>query len=430
MDETFEEVSKLIKWDENDALNMQFKIPTREEYGILASESDMLNMFNKHHKSPSIEIFITVKRNVHPTPVQRGTQHDEIFGVESDSQDFEIPMEAFSAFFEIVGDDDPYSVYYDSEDERYRVFSQTKHGHNVRIEELNDEQGLHDDTTHVLPISDFHVRPTVEEPRDNLQSTAMDGNSGLFTIAYAMVEGENGSSWHWFLECLHEAIGEINDARSKPIIYCIDAIWVKIMVKMNHKRQLAERWKEILVPEVQKIITELSKNKGMYDVHRSSTDREEVDGPEGRFDVILSDKTCSSAVICHMRGSCWEDYVDPCYTVARYRVVYAMPINPLPDKSMWEVEDLNYVVNKPPRQLRSPPGRPRKKRIRPQDKVHPNPRQGGSTYARDVVDMVIAKEPVRILPMNKGLKVYQLKHLEDPMADPKEQKVEVNVLVE
>ncbi|KAK1325878.1 hypothetical protein QJS10_CPA01g01738 [Acorus calamus] len=88
------------------------------------------------------------------------------------------------------------------------------------------------------------------------------------------------------------------------------------MVKMNHRRQLAERWKGVLVPEVQKIVTELN----------------------------------------------------PCYTVARCKVVYAMPISPLLDKSMYEVEDLNYMI-KPLRQLRPPPGRPRKKRIRPQDEV-------------------------------------------------------------
>ncbi|KAK1302915.1 hypothetical protein QJS10_CPB12g00032 [Acorus calamus] len=164
----------------------------------------------------------------------------------------------------------------------------------------------------------------------------------------------------------------IGDAKAKPIIYCIDAIRLKIMVNMNKRRLLAKKWTGVLVPEVQKIITELSKNKRMYDVHRSSVDRAEVDGPEGRYDVILSERasTCrkwqvtgipyhhAAAVICHMRGSNWEDYV--------YKRAYGMAIAPLPDKSMWEIEDLNYVV-KPPVQTRPPPGRPRKKRIRPAD---------------------------------------------------------------
>ncbi|KAK1299994.1 hypothetical protein QJS10_CPB13g00783 [Acorus calamus] len=125
----------------------------------------------------------------------------------------------------------------------------------------------------------------------------------------------------------------IGDARAKPIIFCIDAIRLKIMPKINYRRMSAERWKGVLVPEAQKQLMELSKNKGMYDVHRSSNDRAEVDGPEGRWDVILSEKYCScrrwqvtgmpcnyaAAVIAHMRNARWEDYVDECYSVARYK---------------------------------------------------------------------------------------------------------------
>lgn len=55
-----------------------------------------------------------------------------------------------------------------------------------------------------------------------------------------------------------------------------------------------------------------------------------------------------------------------CCLIFRYKRAYNMAITPLPDKSMWEVEEMNYVV-KPPVQKRPPPGRPRKKRIRPAD---------------------------------------------------------------
>ncbi|KAK1305904.1 hypothetical protein QJS10_CPA10g01384 [Acorus calamus] len=58
----------------------------------------------------------------------------------------------------------------------------------------------------------------------------------------------------------------IGDARAKPIIYCVDSIRIKIMSMMNHRRMVAERWKGVLVPEVQKQVIELSKNKGMFDV--------------------------------------------------------------------------------------------------------------------------------------------------------------------
>ncbi|KAK1300382.1 hypothetical protein QJS10_CPB13g01497 [Acorus calamus] len=73
----------------------------------------------------------------------------------------------------------------------------------------------------------------------------------------------------------------------------------------------------------------------------------------------------AAAVIAHMRNARWEDYVDECYTAARYRASYALPIFPLPDKYMWESQDLQFTV-KPPKYIR-PPGRPRKKRIKPHD---------------------------------------------------------------
>ncbi|KAK1305903.1 hypothetical protein QJS10_CPA10g01383 [Acorus calamus] len=66
-----------------------------------------------------------------------------------------------------------------------------------------------------------------------------------------------------------------------------------------------------------------------------------------------------------MRNARWEDYVDEYFTVARYKATYALAIYPLPDKSMWESQDLQCIV-KPPK-LTRPPGRPRKKWIRPHD---------------------------------------------------------------
>ncbi|KAK1300377.1 hypothetical protein QJS10_CPB13g01498 [Acorus calamus] len=71
----------------------------------------------------------------------------------------------------------------------------------------------------------------------------------------------------------------LGDARAKPIIYCVDVIRVKFMSMMNKRRMIAERWNGVLVPEAHKQLIELSKNKGMYDVQRSSIDMAEVDGP-------------------------------------------------------------------------------------------------------------------------------------------------------
>ncbi|KAK1313876.1 hypothetical protein QJS10_CPA06g01008 [Acorus calamus] len=74
----------------------------------------------------------------------------------------------------------------------------------------------------------------------------------------------------------------LGEARSKPIIFCVDAIRVKIMSMVNHRRMAAERWRGVLVTEAHKQVIEFNKDKGMYDIYRSSSNRAEVDGLEGR----------------------------------------------------------------------------------------------------------------------------------------------------
>ncbi|KAK1319551.1 hypothetical protein QJS10_CPB04g01220 [Acorus calamus] len=115
-------------------------------------------------------------------------------------------------------------------------------------------------------------------------------------------------------------IAFIGDASSKPIIHYVDAIRVKIMSMMNKRRVVVERWKGFLVPK------------------RSSIDRAKVNGPKGRWKIIPSE---------------------------RYKATYSLPIFSLPNKFMWESQDLRFTA-KPPRCI-SPPGRPRKKRIKPHD---------------------------------------------------------------
>ncbi|KAH8481058.1 hypothetical protein H0E87_031104 [Populus deltoides] len=68
-------------------------------------------------------------------------------------------------------------------------------------------------------------------------------------------------------------------------------------------------------------------------------------------------------------------FTESCFTVATYRKTYSQTIHPIPDKSLWtELSDgdpnsnkaIEVVIN-PPKSLR-PPGRPRKKRVRAEDR--------------------------------------------------------------
>ncbi|KAK1266592.1 hypothetical protein QJS04_geneDACA002547 [Acorus gramineus] len=42
-----------------------------------------------------------------------------------------------------------------------------------------------------------------------LNATSVDADSCLFPVAYAVVETESGDTWRWFLDMLHEAIGDV-----------------------------------------------------------------------------------------------------------------------------------------------------------------------------------------------------------------------------
>ncbi|MCI17162.1 mutator-like transposase [Trifolium medium] len=68
-------------------------------------------------------------------------------------------------------------------------------------------------------------------------------------------------------------------------------------------------------------------------------------------------------------------FTESCFTVATYRKTYSQTIHPIPDKSLWKelsegdanVSQALEVIINPPKSLR-PPGRPRKKRVRAEDR--------------------------------------------------------------
>ena len=51
-----------------------------------------------------------------------------------------------------------------------------------------------------------------------LAAVSLDGNCGLFPIAVAIVELENGDSWGWFLHLLSSVIGDF----SRPLAVMSD----------------------------------------------------------------------------------------------------------------------------------------------------------------------------------------------------------------
>ncbi|KAK1289148.1 hypothetical protein QJS10_CPB18g00660 [Acorus calamus] len=192
-----------------------------------------------------------------------------------------------------------------------------------------------------------------------LSATALDANSGLFPLAFAVVKSESGETWTWFLECLHEANGMvdgftfmsdrdkglesivplvfpnvehrtcvrhlshyltnnisesfnawINKARVLPIVEMVDTIRQKIMERMNSRRVMGSKWKGRIVPIAVKYIQSITEDIGEYEVRRSDDYKAEVVGPYFRTGVRLDERTCT----CRM----WQVSGIPCVHAAAF----------------------------------------------------------------------------------------------------------------
>ncbi|KAK1308723.1 hypothetical protein QJS10_CPA09g00781 [Acorus calamus] len=85
------------------------------------------------------------------TPQTWGFPGDEIFEMEAEFCGADVSMEDLSSFLDRKGNGVDYSVFYDSDEDRYRVvtkMTQEKRKHNVSIEELDDSPHVAATTAH------------------------------------------------------------------------------------------------------------------------------------------------------------------------------------------------------------------------------------------------------------------------------------------
>ena len=113
-------------------------------------------------------------------------------------------------------------------------------------------------------------------------------------------------------------------------------------------------------------------NLGDYQVSRSSGNRAEVKYNGRRWEVLLDEKTCScrvwqvkglpcvhaAAFIAFTRDAIWDSYVDPYFTIDKFKEAYALEIAPIPGKDQWVHIDASEKIHPPI--MKRPIGRPRK----------------------------------------------------------------------
>ncbi|KAK7376275.1 hypothetical protein VNO78_34738 [Psophocarpus tetragonolobus] len=181
----------------------------------------------------------------------------------------------------------------------------------------------------------------------------------------------------------------ILEASGLPIIQMMECIRRQLMTWFNERRETSMQWTSILVPSAERRVAEALDRARTYQVLRANDAEFEVISHEGTNIVDIRNRCClcrgwqlyglpcAHAVAALL--SCRQNvhrFTESCFTVATYRKTYSQTIHPIPDKSLWKElseGDVNAskaiveVVINPPKSLR-PPGRPRKKRVRAEDR--------------------------------------------------------------
>lgn len=181
----------------------------------------------------------------------------------------------------------------------------------------------------------------------------------------------------------------ILEASGLPIIQMMESIRRQLMTWFNERRETSMQWTTILVPSAERRVSDAIERARGYQVGRANEAEFEVVSPHEGTNIVDIRNRC-----CLCRGwqlyglpcahgvaallSCRQNvhrYTESCFTVATYRKTYSQTIHPIPDKSLWKElsetnqnggEKIEIVIN-PPKSLR-PPGRPRKKRVRAEDR--------------------------------------------------------------
>ncbi|GKV12468.1 hypothetical protein SLEP1_g23607 [Rubroshorea leprosula] len=180
----------------------------------------------------------------------------------------------------------------------------------------------------------------------------------------------------------------ILEASGLPIIQMMECIRRQLMTWFNERRETSMQWTSILVPSAERRVAEALERARTYQVLRANEAEFEVISHEGTNIVDIRNRCClcrgwqlyglpcAHAVAALL--SCRQNvhrFTESCFTVATYRKTYSQTIHPIPDKSLWKElsegdpnasKAVEIVIN-PPKSLR-PPGRPRKKRVRAEDR--------------------------------------------------------------
>ncbi|GFP99760.1 hypothetical protein PHJA_002120100 [Phtheirospermum japonicum] len=242
------------------------------------------------------------------------------------------------------------------------------------------------DAAHALTVIDFEAKVLeIEEISQDAAYWIRRIPPRLWATAYF----EGTRFGHLTANILESLNTWILEASGLPIIQMMECIRRQLMTWFNERRETSMQWTSILVPSAERRVAEALERARTYQVLRANEAEFEVISHEGTMIVDIRNRCClcrgwqlyglpcAHAVAALL--SCRQNvhrFTESCFTVATYRKTYSQTIHPIPDKTLWkELSEGDPNASKvavemvihPPKSLR-PPGRPRKKRVRAEDR--------------------------------------------------------------
>ncbi|XP_043718151.1 uncharacterized protein LOC122666107 [Telopea speciosissima] len=231
-----------------------------------------------------------------------------------------------------------------------------------------------------------------------LSAVAVDGNNSIFSLAFGVVEIENKSNWRFFLDCLHDALGDASDDNTltfmsdnqKGLTEIIGDLFPYSNIRCC-SRHLYQHFKAKFPGSILRRYYWVASEASTLVLFQKAMDTiKSIDNAAYDWVGSLRSKPILSLldsirikVLERLYNRVWEctgvpckhaaaaisykrqiveDYCDGCYNKQRYLVTYANMIHPLPD-----IQDLSKEgpqgVEQPPK-LKRLPGRPHKNRRR------------------------------------------------------------------
>ncbi|KAK9076157.1 hypothetical protein SSX86_004490 [Deinandra increscens subsp. villosa] len=175
--------------------------------------------------------------------------------------------------------------------------------------------------------------------------------------------------------------GKISEGRDKPIISALEFIREYLMRRIVTVLKHIERSEGILTPNISKLFEQIKMDAGNYLVSWNGGDEYQVSSQHDQVVVNLSEKWCAcrrweiTGIPCrHAVAAIWDktdhsedvsellSWVNPIYTIKRWKEVYSHRVKPINGPANWEKIEMPTTLTPPTHHTQV--GRPKKARKR------------------------------------------------------------------